>query len=146
MSYNGQILTRTCLVEQVTDHFGADLLVLSGEGVANILVFKSQASKQLRIMDEDKDDIDLKHISKEIIHGANQNKSSKDTYYLSVTQESTADNTSPLLMRLLSLLSPKLANTNTANMIGNMVTAAITNRYTMLQVALGILIQREPTS
>jgi len=102
MSYDGHILTKRNCIEQLGEHFGDDLLVLSGEGVANILVFKSQASKQLRIMDEYADDIDLKHISKDIIHEANQHK---DIYNLNVTQESASDATSPLLMPFVLVIT-----------------------------------------
>ena len=36
MSYGGVRLTRRHLIEQLPDHFGADLLVLNGNGVASL--------------------------------------------------------------------------------------------------------------
>ena len=56
MSYNGVSLSHRQLVKSLTDRFGDDLLVLSGNGVASILVFKSKAAGHLEIVSNDDDD------------------------------------------------------------------------------------------
>ena len=60
VSYNGVSLSRRQLVKSLTDRFGDDILVLSGNGVASILVFKSKAAGHLNIVsNDDGDDIDI---------------------------------------------------------------------------------------
>ena len=49
------------------------------------------------------------------------------------------DSISPTLSSLLSLICSKLNKTLPAAMIGNIVTSQVTNQYTDLQIALGVL-------
>ena len=56
VSYGGYRSTRRHLIEQLSDHFGTDLLVLSGNGVASLLVFRSKASRLMKLVDDDCDD------------------------------------------------------------------------------------------
>ena len=70
-SKGGNCLSRRNLVMKLSEHFGSDLLVLSGRGVANILVFQSKASNSLRLVYKQEDDeveIALETISRSILH------------------------------------------------------------------------------
>ena len=55
VSYGGYRSTRRHLIEQLSDHFGTDL-VMSGNGVASLLVFRSKASRLMKLVDDDCDD------------------------------------------------------------------------------------------
>ena len=50
---NGQHLTRRQLIEKLAHHFEPDLVVLSGNGVASIVLFRSKASHLLKLVDEE---------------------------------------------------------------------------------------------
>ena len=53
LSYNGVSLSRR---QSIIDRFGEDILVLSGKGVASILVFKNKAAGHFKIVSNDNDD------------------------------------------------------------------------------------------
>lgn len=55
-SKEGKLLSRKGLVTKLSKHFDPDLLVLSGRGVANVLVFMSKASCSLRLTAKEEDD------------------------------------------------------------------------------------------
>lgn len=50
---------------------------------------------------------------------------------------------SDLLLKLLAVLSPKLDHTNTALLIGNIITSVLTNRPTTLQITLGTILREK---
>ena len=56
VSYNGASLSRRQLVNFLTDRFGEELLILSGNGVTSIFVFKNKAAGHLKIVSNDNDD------------------------------------------------------------------------------------------
>ena len=59
VSHGGKECSRRSLVPKLCDYFGSDFLVLSGNGVANLLVFRSKASETLRLVERDDDDDDV---------------------------------------------------------------------------------------
>ena len=56
LSHGGDLLSRKILLAKVVEHFGPDLLVLSGSGVASLLVFCSRTSSILRLVAKNEDD------------------------------------------------------------------------------------------
>ena len=56
LSHGGDLLSKKILLTKVIEHFGPDLLVLSGSGVASLLVFRSRTSSMLRLVDKNEDD------------------------------------------------------------------------------------------
>ena len=70
-SFGGDKLSRRNLVECVTTHFGSELIKLSGNGYASLLVFKGHAPNILRaVEDTDERASEVKHIVKCIIQDA----------------------------------------------------------------------------
>ena len=57
-SHGGELLSRRLLTQRLSNKLGPDLLVLSCVGVANILVFRQQASKHVKLVVNNEDDID----------------------------------------------------------------------------------------
>ena len=139
VSYGGNILSRRNLIDQLVEHFGNDLLILSGNGVASILVFRSRASHLLKMVD-DKADIDIKPIAKVIRAECLERPDNRETYKTRLFVGDAQETCSDLLLQLLAMLSPKLDHTNPALLIGNIITSVITNRPTTLQIALGTLL------
>jgi len=70
-SNGGRDISRRTLVTKLLEYFGSDLLVLSGTGVASLLVFRSKASSLLRLVpssDEDDVVIELEKVAHQIVH------------------------------------------------------------------------------
>ena len=128
------ILPRSKLIERLLDHFGDDLLVLSGYGVASILVFRSKAPRLLKLVDED-DEINVTFIVKTIKNEFSERSADRETYKTRPFLEDATDACSDLLLKLLAELSPKLHHTNTALLIDNIITSVLTKRPTTLQIS-----------
>ena len=58
IAHGGESLTRRNLMSKLSEHYGHDILVLSGAGVASILSFRSKASSVLKLVANDEDDDD----------------------------------------------------------------------------------------
>jgi hypothetical protein len=94
-------LSRRNLVMKLSEHFGSDLLVLSGRGVANILVFQSKASNSLRLVHKQEDDeveIALEAISRSILHESKELATDKRYYSARVELNIALSSVSPTLL------------------------------------------------
>ena len=67
----------------------------------------------------------------------------KEVYNTHISVEQASEACSDLLMNLLAALSPKLDHTNTAYMIGNIVTGAVSKKPTDLQISLGTVLREK---
>ena len=144
-SHGGGLLSRRVLIQRLSDKLGPDLLILSGDGVANILVFRNQASKHMKLVANDEDDIDtaIGRVTKVIIRESTELKRDQSTYSTRICLDDALAGSSDILLSLLTRLSPKLDSNLSAAMVGNMVTCAITNKPTFLQIALGVFIREK---
>ena len=143
-SFGGDKLSRRLLVGCVTQHFGPELVKLSGNGYASLLVFKRHAPNILKAV-EDTDDgtPEVKHIVKCVIRDVKNLKKSDNTYTTRISKEIAGEAVSPTLANLLAAISPKLVDSNQALLIGNIVTSCVTNKATSLQIALGVLLREK---
>ena len=139
--YKGKSLTRRQLIKKLAEHFRQDLLILSGTGVASILVFQSKASNALKRVANEDDDAAIGKIAKLIVNESKDLKNDKYKYRVNI-DDPIADVSSAML-HLLSLASPKLDSSLSACMVGNIVTSMVTNRPTALQIALGVLVRQK---
>jgi len=139
----GQKLSRRALVSHLSDHFGPDLLILSGSGVASLLVFQSKASGLLHLVnDEDDFDCVLERVAKRIVHETQRLPADRKVYQASVDIDIALDSVSETLRSLLVKMSDKMNYTLSAALIGNIVTSILTNRSTPLQIALGVVLNQ----
>ena len=146
LSHGGEECSRRSLVPKLVDYFGSDFLVLSGTGVANLLVFRSKASASLRLVQrEDDADIDglLEAVGRHIVSETKELNPDKTTYHAGIDLDLALDCVSPTLLGLLAKLSKKLNHTAPAAIIGNIVSSMINNCYTDMQIALGIVIGKK---
>ena len=142
VNYGGVTLSRPKLIDGLVNHFGEDLLVLSGNGVASVIVFRSKAPQMLKLVD-DNTDINLKPIAKIIKKECTDMEIDRDHYETRLVSEDIQEACSDHLLMLLAELSPKLDHTNTALLIGNIVTSVLTNSATTLQITLGTTLREK---
>ena len=140
-SCGGHLLSRRMLVKRLSDLLSPELLILSGAGVCSILVFRKEASKHMKLVSSEEEDVDraITCLSKIIKHECKQLQPEQSSYDTHLSLCDAFESCSPTLLNLLSQLTPKLDSTLPAVMIGNTVTGAVTHRHTMLQIGLGLV-------
>ena len=107
----GMILSRRNLVVKLSQHFGSDLLMLSGRGVANILVFRSKASSSLCLIAKEEDDeieITLETAAQKIQSESKDLATDKMHSTARLDMQEVLGSVSPTLLELLGKLSDKL--------------------------------------
>ncbi len=139
----GVILSRKTLVKELSTYFGEDFLVLSSVGVASIILFRSKASKTLRLVNEAEDDLDasIAKVCKQVIKDVKAIPQDKTHYSTHISCEKAMESISDTVLELLANLSPKLNGTLPALLVGSIITSVLSNYPTSLQVALGVLIR-----
>lgn len=146
VSLQGIQRKRRTLIENLSTCFGSDLLVLSGVGVASILVFRSKASHLLKIIlddDDDQDDRDIRKVSVRITKETKQLVPDLNSHATEINAVIIRDDCSPTLLHLLSQISPKLGDNLQASLIGNIITSTANHRAIILQVSLGVLMKEK---
>ena len=143
LEHEGCHLSRKRLISELVSHCGTDLLVLSGNGVANLLVFRSKASSTLRLIDDEEDDVgaSVEKVAKQIVEECKYFKSSCSSYETRINLEDANEWCSQTLMSLLKLISKKLDSSKPTALIGNIITSIVTNQASTLQVALALMLR-----
>jgi hypothetical protein len=137
----GSKLSRRGLVEKLKETFGQDLLVLSSPGIASIIIFRSAASKTLRLVNDDEEDerdIVLSKVGKLIRKEVRAIQIDREHYDISIDKQLVKESVSDSLLALLDRVLPKLDGTLPSLLIGSIVTNAGTSRPTPLQISLAI--------
>ena len=120
--------------------------MLSGTGVASLFVFRSKASSLLRLVpnaDDDDIEIAVEKVAHQISRDVKESLVDDKNYHARVDKDIALDCVSSTLLSLLSKLSKTLDHTLPAGLIGNIVTNAINRRFTALQIALGVVLNRK---
>lgn len=107
--------------------------MLSGYGVASVLVFRSKAFQFVKLVE----DADMTRITKIIVNKSTHTEHLRETLMKSVSVAGAVEACIPSLLKLLNMLLPKLNKTISAILIGKIIISVITNRATSLQMALG---------
>jgi len=134
LSHAGDLLSRRTLLTKLTERFGPDLLVLSGSGVASLLVFRSRTSSILQLVAQN--DVAVKmELDKIATHIIQERKLAleRNIYQRRVSVDEAIDGVSPTMSSLLSKISNKLNRTMPSALTGNIITNIITNQPTTLQ-------------
>ena len=97
----------------------------------------------MKLVVNNEDDIDtaVERVAKVIGKESRDLKRDESTYDTKLCMDDVLACASPTLLRLLSLISPKLQSSLPAAMTGNMVTRAVSNKPTQLQIALGVVLR-----
>ena len=105
----GNKLTRRSLVQNLSDVFGPDLLILSSPGIASIIVLRSSASNVLNLVDDVVNETVLdEKVAKQIASVSKCLTQDKNAYDTSINLESCLADVSPTLCLLLTSISKKL--------------------------------------
>ena len=140
----GTSLSRPELIKRVTSDLDNEIVVLSSPGLAHILIFRDKASTLLRLVETtDTDDRNIDAVSKTITKECKNIPINKDVYSPDISIHHAEKESSNTLLRLLSKISDKLNNTLSAYLIANIVTSTIQNKYTSLQIALGVMTRKK---
>ncbi|XP_014671823.1 PREDICTED: uncharacterized protein LOC106812453 [Priapulus caudatus] len=141
----GKQLSRRSLINYLGKTLHPDLLVLYSPSVASILLFRSNASANLRIVDDVEDDCNqaISSLGKKIKSECLAQKPDTSTYVTHISLDSVTGECSQTLLALVAEISPKLQFTLPAAMIGNIVLSAVCDQVTSLQVALSTLFNQQ---
>ena len=132
---DGGTLSRRYLIQNVSQHFGDECVVLSAVGLANIIMFKSPASSFMHMETED-----VAKIAKKIAQEVKEIYHAKGKYKSKIDFDIDSEDSSPTLSFLLSEISSTLRQPLPSLLIQNIVTSSVRNRSTILQIALAVLI------
>lgn len=122
------------------DHLGNQIATLSSSGVANILVFRSKASKTLWVENEEEDDTEhvLALACKHIINALESLPLRTSSFNLHEDKKLCIKDGSSFLWDLLTEMPPKLDRTLPALMIGSIVTSVFKEYSASLRVTLTV--------
>ena len=100
--------------------------MLSGSGIASLLVFRSRTSSILRLVakKEDDDDVEIE-LDKAAAHIVRESKKlarERNIYQRRVCTDEVLDVVSPTMLSLFSKISDNLNHTMPAALIGNIIT------------------------
>ena len=149
LSHGGVNRSRRTLIKKLSQNFGPDLLVLSGVGVASLVLLRGRASKLIIIVATNEDDDDLgmalDKVANQIIHESKELSKcrAKNSYQSRVNIDTALDAVSATALSLLGKLSSKLNHTMPAVLIGNIITSVLINQATMLRIALANVLNRK---
>ena len=104
-----------------------------------------KVSKHMKLVGNSKDGIDqsIERLAKVITREIKELKHDQARYDTRITLDDALASSSPTMLTLLSKLSSKLDGNLPAAMAGNMVICAVTNKPTLLQIALGVVIRKK---
>ena len=141
-SYGGTELSRRALIDKLSETI-PDILILSGNGIASIVIFKKHATIELKTAFIDKNDDDELHsavrkVAKQINSECSKLKWDNNTYEKRISLEECLKVCSPTLINLLGHISTKLDKTLSSAMIGNIITSTVAHIPTTLQIALSL--------
>lgn len=143
-SYEGITLSKKRLMDEITKTLGNEYVMLSSIGFCNILIHKTAAHGLLNLQCTDKDDIGIHTsiLASKIAKECKGNAPLKGKYRVRIDKEVAYDSVSDTLQELLEATSSKLKYPSLpALLIGNIMTSIVTNTYTPLQVALGVMLR-----
>ena len=142
-SLGGNDLSRTQLIQSLSEQFGSDLLVLFSPGVANLIAFRKKVSGLLKLVpvEDDDDNAAMTKVAQKIVREAKMLNQEKSTYQTRISKGDVIADASPTLMEVLLKVSSKFDNSLQSALIGNIVTNVVTKRPTPLQISLGVVLR-----
>ena len=109
-SFGGTVMSRKSLVRNIVQYFKGDIIVLSSPGLSNVLVFKEEAAKHMKMVTNDcegSEDSTLKAIAKMIKEESMSLKHDHKSYKTGIDRDKAMNDCSPTLLRLLTFICEK---------------------------------------
>ena len=127
----------TCIQEEMTN----EIYMFRCNDLSTIVMMKGKAAGIFKLgFENESDDQILQEVATEIKAEIKETSSYNiNDNYPKLDYDLSLKSCSPTLMKLLSMISPKLNNTLRSVMIGNLITSGASNGTTMLQVSLGAI-------
>ena len=131
----------TCIQEEMSN----EIYMFRCNGLSTIVMMKGKAAGIFKLgFENESDDQILQEVATEIKTEIKETSSYNiNDNYPKLDYDLSLKSCSPTLMKLLSMISPKLNNTLRSVMIGNLITSGASNGTTMLQVSLGAIVNRK---
>ena len=147
-SYSKTAITRYKLLKEVKRHFGNDIILLSATGMCTLVMFKSQAGKLIKFVeDTNKEDIDtstyIAPLAKKIRDECVAAKSSNQKLNTRLDRNSVMSQCSDTFIELLNEISHQFNDSPAALLAASIVTSKVNSRPTDLQIALGLMVDRK---
>ena len=142
-SLGGIISSRKSFMSHLRQHIGDDIVILSGQGVASLILLKDAACSAINLVSaQDDDDIyeAVHKVGKTIASEIHDIDMPTDQYQTKMNFDIAYDQCSPTLNALLADISTKLNLSLPGVLIGNIVTGVARNQPTSLQVAMGLFV------
>ena len=120
--------------------------MLTGNGVASLVLFCIEASALLHLVATDTEDeyeLAMDLLAKKIAAESKQLSRNSNEYSTRITMDIALQSVSPTLLAFLRKISDNLDNTASSSLIGNINTNVIANQPTSLQIALSVLLSQK---
>jgi hypothetical protein len=145
MELGGKWMRRSMLIKMICEKVD-DLVVLSAPGYRSVVFFCDNTTATMKMIKDDDDDDNLEAalevVAKRIRKECSEMEYQRGTYTTKISKEIAAESAPHTLQELLNKLSvgdqslPSL-------LVRNIITSAIKNHPTPLQIALGVLFHRK---
>lgn len=129
-------------VNKIVDMLRDDVYCFRSPGIASMIINKKKAASMFRIIEHKEADLDLKDVAAKIKQEIAEVSTLKNHYPV-LSDEIMAEFQIPTLNYLLSIVSPNLSDRNFLSLLGSMITSKVTSKVTMLQVAIGLLVNEK---
>ena len=120
-------------------HFDDKLVVFSTPGLSSLLVFRDTVPSVFKLVDNNDDDGMIQNISKAINKECKNLVHDKNKCTIWVDKQTWINSVSATIISLLENLSDDPWFKLPSIVIGNIITSAVTNQPTPLQIELGVL-------
>ena len=142
--HGGFLLSRQCLIGQLTKDFTNELTMLSSPGLVNVLVFWKHASNIMKITESDDQPTDVSKAAKCIRKEISNLVLNKDEYEQRTDKAAAKECVSETLRALLSQISDDLsANELPAILIGKIIISVVRKKPTSLLIDLALIVREK---
>ena len=133
---------RKAVFAKLQKHFDDILVVFSAPGLSSLLVFRDTVPSVFKLVDDNDDEGMIQNISKAIHRECKHLVHDKNKNTIRVDKQTGINSGSATLISLLgNAVRPSLVQT--AINIGNIITSAVTNQPTPLQIGLGVTLSKK---
>ena len=143
----GEENKRSKFLSKLMGHMKNELYVFTSPGLAGIIMLEEKAYSMFKIVSEDNNDYDDDDVSMQSIANRikkeNKEMTKRKTKCSTINTENLFDACSNTPVTFSSKLSTSFDKSSNAEMIGAIVTSVLTNSFTQLQLAVGILVHDE---
>ena len=136
-------MLKSCLCKTVQKYFDNKLNVFSAPGLSSLLVFRNTVPSVFKLVDDNDDDGMIQNISKVIHRKCKNLVHDKKKYTIRVDKQTGINYVKATLTSLLENLSDDIWFKLPSIVIGNIITSAVTNEPTPLQIVLGVTLARK---